>query len=338
MMENNNSEDVSNTDTDTNIPQENKKKIDWSPENEEILVQWCDAAQCYKWLHRESHIVYSKMHAWFTIPAIVLSTISGTASFAQKSLPENYQPAAPLIIGSLNIFIGILTTIQQYLKISELNESHRVMYIAWDKYARNIRIELSKAPDERSDAGSFLKYNRQEFDRLMETSPSIDQAIINKFIYTFKGKDNTEQRDRYDALKKPDICNIIVTADKSRHPWYINLVDSIQDTAEHFILDKQDKLKLFELTLRDKEHELLEAGMKKEHSHNNLIQTASDAACKYKESKQTIDEYVNSFIKLYGRNPIVEEIRTYFQTYMSDSVSINDLETYLHDYAEYPEA
>ena len=54
--------------------------------------------------------------------------------------------------------------------------------------------------------------------------------------------------------------------------------------------------------------------------------------------QQTIDEYVNSFIKLYGRNPIVEEIRTYFQTYMSDSVSINDLETYLHDYAEYPEA
>ena len=327
----NNNEEVSSTAAESSTPQESKKRIEWSPENEEILVQWCDAAQCYKWLHRESHVVYSKMHAWFTIPAIVLSTISGTASFAQKNLPVRYQPVAPLAIGTLNIFIGILTTIQQYLKISELNESHRVMYIAWDKYARNIRIELSKSPDERSDAGSFLKYNRQEFDRLMETSPSIDQKIIDRFISTFKGKENTEQRDRYDALKKPDICNIIVTADKSRHPWYISLIN-VDDNPELSILDKQEQLKEIEITLRDKEHELLEAGMKKEHARKNFRQSVSEAAHKYKECKQTIDEYVKSFIKLYGRHPITEEIRTYFQTYMNELVSTDNLENYLREY------
>jgi hypothetical protein len=333
-MIDNTSEIVSNNDSDTNTPQEpKKKKIDWSPENEEILVQWCDAAQCYKWLHRESHLVYSKSHAWFTIPAIVLSTISGTASFAQKNLPLEYQPAAPLVIGTLNIFIGILTTIQQYLKISELNESHRVMYIAWDKYARNIRIELSKAPDERSDAGSFLKYNRQEFDRLMETSPSIDQAIINRFISTFKGKENTEQRSRYDALNKPDICNIIITADKSRHPWYVNLVDSLPDSASQYI-EKEDKLKEFEIILRNKEHDLLEAGMKTEHNRSTQEKSASDAARKYNECKETIDEYVKSFMTLYGRSPIVEEIRTYFETYMNEHISIDNLEIYLRDFPE----
>ena len=68
-----------------------KISIRWSIENEDILVSWCDTAQCYKWLHARSHVKFSKMHAWFTIPAIILSTISGTASFATSSLPSNMQ-------------------------------------------------------------------------------------------------------------------------------------------------------------------------------------------------------------------------------------------------------
>lgn len=138
-----------------------EKKVKWSPENEKILVEWCDIAQCYKWLNTRAHAKYSLIHAWFTIPAITLSTISGTASFAQASIPVAYQPYAPMIIGTINICIGILTTVQQYLKISELNESHRVLAIAWDKYARNISIELAKLPEERMDAGPFLKMSRQ---------------------------------------------------------------------------------------------------------------------------------------------------------------------------------
>ena len=86
--------------------------VNWSPENEKIVVEWCDIAKCYKWLHTRSHQKFSYMHAWFTIPAIILSTISGTASFAQGSLPVSMQTLAPMVIGSVNIFIGILTTIQ----------------------------------------------------------------------------------------------------------------------------------------------------------------------------------------------------------------------------------
>ena len=138
------------------MPQ-SKVPVKWSPENEKILVEWCDIAQCYKWLNTRTNNIYSRMHAWFTIPAITLSTISGTASFAQASIPAEYQTYAPMVIGSINILIGILTTVQQYLKISELNEAHRVAAIAWDKYARNIRIELAKDPQERADAGLFIK-------------------------------------------------------------------------------------------------------------------------------------------------------------------------------------
>lgn len=316
----------------SDTPTETKKKIEWSPENELILVEWCDAAQCYKWLHGRSHVKYSYMHAWFTIPAIILSTISGTASFATSSLPANMKTLAPIAIGSLNIFIGILTTIQQYLKISELNEAHRVMSIAWDKYARNIRIELSKAPMERSDAASFLKYNRQEFDRLMETSPPINQKIIDEFIVTFKGREGSEQRARYEKLRKPDICNIIVSAVEARHHWYLELenVGELDDSAN--ILLKEKVLKMKEETLNEKEHELLETQMKKEHARKNFRANITQATEKIKKEGEKIDEYVSSFGTLYGRRPMKDEIENYMTTYMEDIVSKESLEKYLNEY------
>jgi len=205
-----------------------KIALEWSIENEKILVEWCDIAQCYKWLNTRAHNKYSYMHAWFTIPVITLSTISGTASFAQASIPLEYQPFAPMIIGTINIAVGVLSTVQQYLKISELNESHRVSAIAWDKYARNIRIELAKSPKERLDADIFIKHSRNEFDRLMETSPSIHPNVVAEFMRTFTGSMTSKQKlqakvlksQRFEMLKKPDICDVIVSSDENRHHWY----------------------------------------------------------------------------------------------------------------------
>ena len=219
-----NANDSSSEDTYTNTT---TKSIEWSIENEEILVEWCDIAQCYKWLNTRAHNRFSFLHAWFTIPTIILSTITGTASFGQSALPENIRIYSPVMIGSVNIFIGILTTIQQYLKISELNESHRVMAIAWDKFARNIKIELSKAPSERMDAGHFIKHTRQEFDRLMETSPMVPISVINQFNDTFVGKEGSKQWKKFKKIKKPDICDTLTSSNDYRHHWYIEKLKSL---------------------------------------------------------------------------------------------------------------
>jgi hypothetical protein len=219
-------------------PEKKLPEVKWSKESEKIPSEWCDIAKCYKWLHNRAHQKYSVLHAWFTIPAIIFSTISGTASFAQASLPLSFQAYAPMVIGSVNIIIGIFTTIQQYMKISELNESYRVSSIAWDKFARNISIELAKAPEERSmDAGHFLKVYREEFDRLMETSPSIPKGVTKEFVATFSGKkpyccwpekddaadeeeDEEVRKTQFKSLKKPDECDTIIVSELGKHDWY----------------------------------------------------------------------------------------------------------------------
>ena len=327
----------------------NTKPVEWSPENEMIMVEWCDQAQCYKWLNSRSHSKYAFQNAWFTIPAITLSTISGTASFAQASLPLEYQSYAPMVIGTVNIFIGILTTIQQYLKIAELNEAHRVAAIAWDKFARNIRIELAKDPSERMDAGHFLKLSRQEFDRLMETSPAIPDGIVSKFKATF------ELKPEYSELYKPDICDIIVTANKSRHHWYLDAAasnltksqdkDDVDADVLHnaamnipalFFKEKEDMIKkreealnLKEASIIKKEREDLEKMNVRHELQQAFALNEANNAAKIRKQTRLIEEYINMFYNTHGRRPLTEERSDYFkEENMDKDIMVNFLKKY----------
>ena len=159
----------------------------WKKEHESILIDWADKAMCYRWLHSEAHQQFATYNKYFTIPVIILSTLTGTANFAQDRIPVDFRPYFVMAIGSLNIIAGIISTIQQFLKINELNEAHRVSAISWDKFYRNIKLELAKSRNERMHAYQMLKISKEEFDRLMETSPSIDRKIVEQFNNTFSG-------------------------------------------------------------------------------------------------------------------------------------------------------
>ena len=340
---------VSNDDS-----QQPKVKVEWSPENEKILVEWCDVAQCYKWLNMRAHNKYSRLHAWFTIPAIILSTISGTASFAQSSFPVSTQEFVPMAVGSLNIFIGILTTIQQYLKISELNESHRVSSIAWDKFARNIRIELAKKPEERLDAGAFIKHCRDEFDRLMETSPSISDKIVEEFKENFKGKDEKAQK-RFEQLRKPDICDTIVSVNETRHKWYLALENIQEEISEELVAEQEAIIAEQKRLIAEKEAEI-ENKLKEsasEHEKQALLEKSkiqrslekkADASklaeqldSMYKVSKEKIEKHIEAYEDMFDRKPLPEEIIENLQEEISKEHLDKFLETYEVDNIPKPE-
>jgi hypothetical protein len=188
----------------------------WTPGHEKILIDWADKAMCYRWLHARSHQKFSKVNTYFTIPVIIMSTLTGTANFAQDRVPESYRGYYSMGVGFINILAGIITTIQQFLKISQLNEAHRVSAIHWDKFYRKIKIELSKPKNERQNIIDFLKICTEEFDRLMETSPIIQKSIISLFKTTFySSKMTLEQKESFQKLKKPEICDSLESVQSS---------------------------------------------------------------------------------------------------------------------------
>jgi hypothetical protein len=187
-----------------------KEKVEWTVEHELILAEWADKAMCYRWLHSKSNSMYSRLNTLYTIPVIVISTLTGTGNFAQGRVPEAYQSMFVMIIGSLNILAGIVTTIQQFLKVTQLNEAHRVSSISWDKYYRNIRIELAKHPKERIYVKHMIKTSKDEYDRLMDTSPPIPDKIVKSFKAKF-GED---------AMMKPEICDVFRPTKDLRNAWF----------------------------------------------------------------------------------------------------------------------
>lgn len=199
---------------DSEMTISSKPQIEWTPEHEKILIEWADKAMCYRWLHSKANAMFSSLNAWYTIPVIIISTLTGTANFAQERVPLAYQSFFVMIVGAFNITAGIITTIQQFLKITQLNEAHRVSSIAWDKFYRNIKIELAKHPIERIDVKQMIKMSKEEFDRLMETSPNIPEKILEQF------KDNFNKEPVFEKIVKPEVCDILIPTNEYRNPWF----------------------------------------------------------------------------------------------------------------------
>lgn len=282
---------------------EMKNKIvphtEWTREHESILVEWADKAMCFRWLHSKAHQVYAKMLMWFTIPVIIMSTTTGTANFAQDRVPIEYRSYVAMGIGAVNIFAGILTTIQQFLKVSEMNEAHRVASISWDKFYRNTKVELAKSPAERIPVLQLLKSSKEEFDRLMETSPSISKQIIDDFKTTFsdgvhklKGKlDRSSMSNRQNAyldLIKPEIC------------------DSIISTANSIYKPPNENVN------KDKKHTM------------NALQLARSAVA-LKEKQDKIEKIITLWNEKYKKSPTTQEI----MDELEGAVSIQVVENYI---------
>lgn len=172
----------------------------WHPQHEKILKAWGEASACYRYMNHRAYLLYKKLSMRFTLPVIVLSTITGTANFAQDQFPSSIKSSVPSIIGGLNLIAGLIATIMQFLKINELMESHRVASLAYGKLSRTIRLELSLPLKERTkDGKEIVEECRAEYDRLLEQSPPVPNDVLMAFERDFPS-------DEY--LTKPEIMHI----------------------------------------------------------------------------------------------------------------------------------
>ena len=192
-----------NTPRDLSNNKVKKFQNGWTEEQEKLLAKWSDYAACYRWLHDRTEKKLSSKNNLITIPVIILSTITGTASVGLTGLVgdiPNGQKYGQVAIGMVSLFTGILTTLGNFFRYAQNSEAHRVAAVSWSKFNRLISVELAQKPDDRMDSLDFINICRQDLDRLIEQSPQIPDDVIDKF-----GREFDEQED----LSKPDICNNI---------------------------------------------------------------------------------------------------------------------------------
>jgi len=191
----------SNTPRDLSGNKPRKFQNGWSEEQEKLLAKWSDYAACYRWLHDRSEKKFSVYNNSITIPVIILSTITGTASVGLTGLVgdiPNGEKYGQIAIGIVALFTGILTTLGNFFRYAQNSEAHKVSAVSWGKFNRLIAVELAQKPDDRLDSLDFINICRQDLDRLIEQSPQIPDDIIKSFEKEF---------DHEQDLARPDICN-----------------------------------------------------------------------------------------------------------------------------------
>jgi len=213
---------------DKNKDKEKEKEVEkiWNESEIQLLKKWGEIASSYRLLHdrafRESQI---KSYG-LTIPVIVMSTLSGTASFSISSFPTNLQVYVPMVIGGINIFVGIIQTITQFLRVNELTESHRVASITYGKFARNITTELSLPPNGRTYNGiDYVQMCRTEMDRMIEQSPIIPLHLLNEF----------DANKKFTDITKPEVLTIsnINVYQPSNDEKVAEIMANVADKIQH---------------------------------------------------------------------------------------------------------
>ena len=147
----------------------------------------------------ENRDTLPEIQYYYTIPVIIMSTLTGTANFATNSIVSTEEQAKFVTfgIGAISLIAGIISTVANFLRYAQGSEAHRVAAISWGKFQRFISIELSLHPNERMDAMSFLKMGRIELDRLIEQSPPIPMRTVDEFHVAFR-----EKKD----IRRPEIA------------------------------------------------------------------------------------------------------------------------------------
>lgn len=198
------------------------RRDSWNEQHESILRQWGEASGCYRYMHHRAFLMYKRLSMRFTLPVIVLSTLTGTANFAQEQFPESVRGMVPSVIGGLNLIAGLIATIMQFLKINELMENHKAAALAYGLLSRNIRLTLALAREERSSDGlDFVNVCKSEYDRLIEQSPAVPTNILAQFESEYP-LDN--------VFTKPEILNVRAIP-KLRLPGFTNLKKETSVTA-----------------------------------------------------------------------------------------------------------
>jgi hypothetical protein len=210
----------------SNIPE-------WHTQHLVILKDWGEISASYRWLHYYTHIRYKIKNYAYMIPVIVLSTISGTANFAQSQIPGSFSNYFGLVVGFINILCAILTTIYQFTKISEMMESHRISSVSYGKLSRNIDIMINLPEEYRKISGeSFIKECKSELDKLIDSSQTIPKDLLLK--YSIMAKSTGIKQPEISIINPKSIYSFIENnnpqEESQQHEDSVDSVDSDNNT------------------------------------------------------------------------------------------------------------
>ena len=174
------------------------KAVNWTSQQEQLLVTWAEKASGYAWLHARSINYYKHRNLYISVPASIFGYIAGATTLLSN---PTLAPALKGMIGMSGIVAGLLTNFQEMFTFKEESEKHKISSLRFQSFFREISCELSMDPEHRTAPNDFITMKRLEFDKMLEQSPNIPQSIADLFNDKFNNI----------SFHKPDLVNGIQT-------------------------------------------------------------------------------------------------------------------------------
>jgi hypothetical protein len=172
-------------------------KVKWVKSIENMLASWCDQAKCFEWMHTQAFSLYDNKSRIIIISSNILTAVSGLSNVIVGGATVNGISLAYLF-GSLSIIVSIANMLQEKLAYGTSAIEHRQYANTWGIIRRKIEEELSIPPESRKECGTFLKFLRQDINKVsMDGSTKIPEKIRDACFEKFSKIPN------FDV---PDIC------------------------------------------------------------------------------------------------------------------------------------
>lgn len=186
---------------DSNSMGDGNVNIHWTVKLEEYFASTGEKAHCLSWVHKQSEAMYSNRKTWIDLPVIVGSGVIAFLNAGSSSMFEDARISS-VALGVGSLVVGILNTMGTYFGWAKRAEGHRISSIHYSKLYRFITVELSLPREERMNPHDFLKYVKDQYDRLQEISPMVPQAVIHEFQKKFKHETEISKPEEANGLEK----------------------------------------------------------------------------------------------------------------------------------------
>lgn len=181
----------------------------WTTEREALLATWGDHALCFTWLHAQAHAYYMVLNFAMTIPVLILTVLAGTTSIGISQLQEVCTETTRIInitMGCMSIVAAVLATLNNWMRVSETMEGHRVATRGWAAYRRCVLVTVGNRRDQRVRAGQVMLAARADYDRMSFASPSLPPTILRAFHVAFREATAVQRPDVVNGFQHTTVC------------------------------------------------------------------------------------------------------------------------------------
>ena len=173
-------------------------RISWTVVLEEYFAQTGEKANGLAIMHKKAESIFTRRKTYIDLPVIVGSGAIAFLNAGSSSLFAGNQQLAATSLGVGSLVVGILNTTGTYFGWAKRSEGHRMSAIHYAKLYRFINVEMRLPRPERMQPGDFLKYVKDQYDRLAELSPPIPGSVAREF---------SQKMERYNDISKPEETN-----------------------------------------------------------------------------------------------------------------------------------